>query len=66
MVAGGKGAGKKAREGLVRAITSDTDTGYDAGKWKEASRRYRRLLEMALDRNALSAKTDMSAKTAKK
>jgi REP element-mobilizing transposase RayT len=47
---GAKGNGKKAREGLVRAITSDTDTGFDAGRWKEASRRYRRYLEMALER----------------
>ena len=50
-VGGGKrGNGKKAREGLVRAITSDTDTGFDASKWKDASRRYRRLLGMALER----------------
>ena len=47
---GAKGNGKKAREGLVRAIASDTDTGFDAGKWKEASRRCRRLLGMALER----------------
>ncbi len=52
---GTRGNGKKAREGLVRAITSDTDTGFDAGKWKEASRRYRRLLGMALERKAGSA-----------
>jgi putative transposase len=47
---GAKGNGKKAREGLVRAITSETDTGFDASKWKEASRRYRRYLGMALER----------------
>ncbi len=34
---GRKGNGKKAREGLVRAITSDSDTGFDATKWKDAS-----------------------------
>ena len=62
---GSKGNGKKAREGLVRAVTSDTDTGFDARKWKEASRRYRRLLGMALERKALNAKTDMSARRGK-
>ncbi len=62
---GRKGNGKKAREGLVRAITSDTDTGFDASKWKEASRRYRRLLGMALERKTLNAKTDVFAKKAK-
>ena len=62
---GRKGNGKKAREGLVRAITSDTDTGFDAGKWKEASRRYRRLLGMALERKTLNAKSDLSAKRGK-
>ncbi len=62
---GRKGNGKKAREGLVRAITSDTDTGFDASKWKEASRRYRRLLGMALARKTLNAKTEISTKKAK-
>ena len=59
---GARGNGKKAREGLVRAITSDTDTGFDAGEWKTASRRYRRLLGMALERKALSAKVVTSGK----
>ena len=56
---GRKGNGKKAREGLVRAITSDGSdggAGFDAVKWKEASRRYRRLLGMALERKPLNAK----------
>ena len=35
---GRKGNGKKAREGLVRAITSDTDTGFDAGEWEGSGR----------------------------
>ena len=52
---GTKGNGKKARAELVRAITSDTDTGFDAGKWKEASRRYRWLLGMALDKKTLNS-----------
>ena len=57
---GKKGNGKKAREGLVRAITSDGETGFDAGKWKEASRRYRRLMGLALERKALNAKVEGS------
>jgi REP element-mobilizing transposase RayT len=56
---GKKGNGKKAREGLVRAITSDTDAGFDAGEWKDASRRYRRLLGMALERK--SSNSDVQA-----
>ncbi len=60
---GRKGNGKKAREGLVRAITSDTDTGFDAGKWKDASRRYRRLLGVALQRKSSNAKIQIPGKT---
>jgi REP element-mobilizing transposase RayT len=64
---GARGNGKKAREGLVRAITSDTDTGFDAGEWKTASRRYRRLLGMALERKNSSsyakATEDKNSKT---
>ncbi len=59
---GRKGNGRKAREGLVRAITSDADTGFDAEKWKEASRRYRRLMGLALERKALNAKVETSGK----
>jgi REP element-mobilizing transposase RayT len=59
---GKKGNGKKAREGLVRAIMSDTDIGFDAGEWKDASRRYRRLLGLALERKVLSAKVVVSGK----
>jgi len=59
---GPRGNGKKAREGLVRAITSDTDTGFDAGEWKLASRRYRTLLGMALERKTLNAKVATSGK----
>ena len=59
---GNKGNGKKAREGLVRAITSDTDTGFDSGKWKEASRRYRRLLGMALGRKISNFKPQVRAR----
>ena len=59
---GPRGNGKKAREGLVRAITSDTDTGFDAGGWKVASKRYRRLLGLALERKTLNAKVAGSGK----
>jgi hypothetical protein len=59
---GPRGNGKKAREGLVRAITSDTDTGFDAGEWKLASRRYRKLLGMALERKTINAKVATSGK----
>lgn len=60
---GTKGNGKKVREGLVRAITSDTDTGFDAKKWKDASRRYRRLLGMALERKNLNSKLETRRKS---
>ncbi len=63
-VGGGmKGNGKKAREGLLRAISSDTDTGFDAGKWKDASRRYRRLMGLALERQSGRADVTLSART---
>jgi REP element-mobilizing transposase RayT len=45
---GKKGNGKKAREGLVRAYFCDQGVGFDAGKWKEVSRLYRRLMGLAL------------------
>jgi len=60
---GRKGNGKKAREGLVRAITSVTDTGFDAGKWKDASRRYRRLMGLALQRKTSTSKIQISRKS---
>ena len=59
---GTKGNGKKAREGLVRAITSDTDTGFDAAQWDLASGRYRRLMGIALERKTLNAKVEVSGK----
>ena len=45
---GPKGHGKKAREGLVRACMSHHGAGFEAEKWKEVSRLYRRLLGLAL------------------
>jgi putative transposase len=47
---GAKGNGKKAREGLVRACMSHKGIGFDAEKWKEVSRIYRRAMGMALGR----------------
>jgi len=45
---GAKGNGKKARAGLVRAYFCDQGVGYDAGKWEEVSRLYRRLMGLAI------------------
>ncbi|MGJ8635086.1 MAG: transposase [Luteolibacter sp.] len=59
---GTRGNGKKAREGLVRAISSDTDTGFDSRKWKDASRRYRRLMGIALQRKPSNSKSQVSRK----
>ena len=47
---GKKGNGKKAREGLVRAHFSDQGVGFEAEKWLEVSRRYRRLMGLSLGR----------------
>lgn len=53
---GPRGNGKKAREGLVRAIMSDRDAGFDATMWKQASRQYRSLMGMALERKPSNAR----------
>jgi putative transposase len=47
---GAKGNGKKAREGLVRACFCDQGVGFEAEKWPEVSRSYRRLMGLALGR----------------
>ena len=47
---GAKGNGRKAREGLVRACLSHEGVGFEAEKWQEISRIYRRALGMALGR----------------
>jgi len=49
---GRKGNGKKAREGLVRAYFCDQGVGYDAEKWQEVSRLYRRLMGIALGKKS--------------
>ncbi len=48
MGGGAKGNGKKAREGLVRAYFCDQGVGFEAGKWSEVSRMYRRMMGLAL------------------
>ena len=59
---GNKGNGKKAREGLVRAYFCDQGVGFDAGKWQEVSRLYRRLMGLAIGRKPGSADVFQSAK----
>jgi len=49
---GGKGNGKKAREGLVRACMGHKGAGFDAQRWKEDSRIYRRAMGLALGRKS--------------
>ena len=59
---GSKGNGKKAREGLVRAYFCDQGVGYEAGKWEEVSRLYRRLMGLAIGRKPGRAEVSQSAK----
>ncbi len=47
---GPRGNGKKAREGLVRACMSHQGAGFEADRWKEISRIYRRTMGLALGR----------------
>jgi putative transposase len=54
---GKKGNGKKAREGLVRACMSHRGEGFDAERWKDVSRIYRRAMGLALGRKSGRAKT---------
>ncbi len=55
---GNKGNGKKAREGLVRAMMSAKGGGFQVEKWPDVSRQYRRLMGIALERKAMKAKVD--------
>ena len=59
---GNKGNGKKAREGLVRAYFCDQGVGFDAGKWEEVSRLYRRMMGLAIGRKPGHAEVSKSAK----
>jgi REP element-mobilizing transposase RayT len=47
---GKKGNGKKAREGIVRACMCHKGACFEAERWKEVSRIYRRAMGMALGR----------------
>jgi putative transposase len=49
---GAKGNGKKSREGLVRACLAHEGVGFEADRWKDASRIYRRLMGMALGKSS--------------
>jgi hypothetical protein len=49
---GKKGNGKKAREGLVRAYFCDQGVGFEAEKWQEVSRLYRRLMGIELQKKS--------------
>jgi REP element-mobilizing transposase RayT len=55
---GSKGNGKKAREGLVRACLSHEGAGFEAEKWQEVSRIYRRAMGLALGRKSGKAEVD--------
>ncbi len=55
---GPKGNGKKAREGLVRACMSHQDAGFEAEKWKDVSRIYRRTMGLALGRKSGRAEVE--------
>ena len=55
---GTKGNGKKAREGLVRACMGDQGTGFEAERWNEVSRIYRRTMGLALGRKNGRAKVE--------
>ena len=55
---GPKGNGKKARAGLVRACMSHHGAGFEAEKWKEVSRIYRRTLGLALGRKSGKAEVE--------
>ena len=60
---GGKGNGKKAREGLVRACMGHKGAGFDAQRWKEDSRIYRRAMGLALGRKTSNSKLQTSSKS---
>jgi putative transposase len=62
---GAKGNGKKAREGLVRACMGHKGAGFEAEKWKEVSRIYRRAMGMALGRKSGRAEVGVSGHATK-
>jgi hypothetical protein len=60
---GKKGNGKKAREGLVRAYFCDQGVGFEAERWGEVSRLYRRLMGLALQRKSGKAEVDFQRRS---
>ena len=58
---GAKGNGKKAREGLVRACLSHRGAGFEAEKWKEAAKIYRKMMGLALERKSGRASEEVNA-----
>ncbi len=59
---GTKGNGKKAREGLVRAYYCDQGVGFEAEKWRDVCRLYRRLMGLALGRKSGRTEASQAAK----
>ncbi len=59
---GAKGNGKKSRERLVRAYLCDEGVGFDAGRWQEVSRLYRRLMGLGLGKKPGRADVSQSSK----
>jgi REP element-mobilizing transposase RayT len=63
---GPKGNGKKAREGLVRACMGHKGVGFEAEKWKEVAKMYRKLLGLAIERKSGCAKEQVTAAKAQR
>jgi len=61
---GPKGNGKKSRAGLVRACMSHHGAGFEAEKWKEVSRIYRRAMGLALGRKSGRTEIQRRSQTA--
>jgi hypothetical protein len=57
---GAKGNGRKAREGLMRACMSHEGGGFEAEKWQQVSRIYRRAMGLALGRKSGRAQVGAS------
>jgi putative transposase len=58
---GRRGNGKKAREGLVRACLSHQGAGFEAEKWQEAAKIYRKMMGLALERKSGRAGEEVKA-----
>ena len=58
---GRRGNGKKAREGLVRACLSHQGAGFEAEKWQEAEKIYRKMMGLALERKSGRAGEEVKA-----